>query len=181
MGGLVELDIRLLPAGSADDPALMATVADLINRVYAIAEEGLWQPGATRTSVAEITDLTRAGEIVIARLGDDVVGAIRVRLLEPQLGETGMLAADPAYRNQGIGRALRQFVADLLRSRGVSTLRIELLVPRDWRHSSKQFMAEWNERAGYQMVRKGAFEEDYPDLAPLLATPCDYLIYHKAL
>lgn len=177
----MELDIRLLPAGSADDPALMATVADLINRVYATAEEGLWQPGATRTSAAEITDLTRAGEIVIARLGAEVVGAIRVRLLEAQTGETGMLAADPAHRNTGIGRELRRFVADLLRSRGVTTLRIELLVPRDWKHSSKQFMADWNERTGYELVGKGTFEADYPDLAPLLATPCDYLIYQKAL
>jgi hypothetical protein len=30
-------------------------------------------------------------------------------------------------------------------------------------------------------VREGAFEEQYPELAPRLATPCDFVIYHKAL
>src|SRR5437588_7529815 len=99
----------------------MHTVADLINRVYATAERGLWQPGATRTSAAEITELTRAGEIVVARLDGEVVGAIRVRLLDAQLGETGMLAADPAHRGKGIGRELRRFVTDVLRERGVTT------------------------------------------------------------
>jgi hypothetical protein len=27
----------------------------------------------------------------------------------------------------------------------------------------------------------GSFEESYPELAPLLATPCDFVIYYKSL
>lgn len=27
----------------------------------------------------------------------------------------------------------------------------------------------------------GHIEESYPELAPLLATPCDFVIYHKEL
>jgi GNAT superfamily N-acetyltransferase len=181
MTSAAPLAIGVLPVESADDAGLMREVAELINRVYAAAEQGQWLPGATRTTVAEITELTRAGEIVVARLDDTVVGAIRVRQFDADTGETGMLAADPDHRNRGIGRELRRFVTALLRDRGVTTLRIELLVPRDWHQPSKQFMAEWNERAGYRVVRKGAFEDEYPDLAPLLATPCDYIIYHKSL
>jgi hypothetical protein len=30
-------------------------------------------------------------------------------------------------------------------------------------------------------VRIGQFEESYPELAPFLATPCDFVIYHKDL
>lgn len=175
------LDIRVLPAEAAQDVALMRAVAELINTVYADAERGQWLPGATRTTAAKITALTRAGEILVARRNGDVVGAMRMRLLDADTGETGMLAADPAHRGSGIGRALRGFATDLLRERGVTTLRIELLAPRDWQQPSKQFMAEWNERCGYRVVRQGAFEDEYPDLAPLLATPCDYIIYHKAL
>jgi hypothetical protein len=29
--------------------------------------------------------------------------------------------------------------------------------------------------------RTGAFEGNYPQLAPLLATPCDFVIYRKPL
>ncbi|GAB3011517.1 GNAT family N-acetyltransferase [Streptomyces pseudoechinosporeus] len=159
----------------------MRQIADLVNRVYAVAEDGQWLPGATRTSMEEITELTRARQIVVARTGGTLVGSIRVQLLDPETGESGMLVADPDYRNMGIGRELRRFAVDMLRKRGAKALQIELLVPRDWSQESKQFMAEWNERAGYRVIRKGAFEEQYPDLAPLLATPCDFIIYEKTI
>ena len=178
---IAPLDIQLLPAEASADTRTMRQVADLVNRVYAAAEDGQWLPGTTRTTVEEITELTRAGQIIVARLDGVVVGSIRVRHLDAETGESGMLVADPEHRGMGIGRRLRSFVIDLLRRQGIGTLQIELLVPRDWTPSSKRFMADWNERSGYKVVRKGAFEEQYPDLAPRLATPCDFVIYHKAL
>ena len=178
---MAPLEIELLPAEAAADVDLMRQVAELINRVYAAAENGQWPPGTTRTSVAEIEALTGDGQIVVARLQGAVVGAIRMQYLDADTGETGMLAADPAHRDLGIGRELRRFVTDLFRQRGITTLQIELLVPRGWEQPSKQFMAEWNERSGYRVVRTGQLEEQYPELAPLLVTPCDFVIYHKAL
>ena len=174
--------IEALTEGVSADVDTMSRIADLVNEVYATAEEGLWLRGATRTSAREMSELTRAGQIVVARMADDVVGSIRVQRLDADTGETGMLVVDPKHRNQGIGRELRRFVTDMLRAAGVTTLQIELLVPRGWTPASKEFMASWNERSGYQVVRKGAFEDQYPDLAPLLATPCDFIIYNnKAL
>lgn len=175
------IDIEILPPETSYDAVLMTQIADLVNRVYAASESGQWLPGTTRTTVGEIVEFTRAGQIIVARIGGLLVGSIRVHLLSPERGESGMLVSDPDCRNVGIGRELRRFVVDMLRNRGVKTLQIELLVPRDWDQASKRFMAEWNERSGYQVVRKGAFEEQYPDLAPLLATPCDFIIYEKNL
>jgi hypothetical protein len=43
--------------------------------------------------------LTSAGEIVVARHEDVVVGSIRVRHLGAELAETGMLVADPDRRD----------------------------------------------------------------------------------
>jgi GNAT superfamily N-acetyltransferase len=175
------LDIQLLPAEASADARLMRQIADLVNRVYAIAEAGQWLPGATRTTAEEVTRLTGACEIVVARHEGVVVGSVRVQRFSAELGGYGMLVADPDRRSTGIGRALRHFVIDMLRREGVTTLQVELLAPRDWDQPSKQFMADWNERSGYRVVRKGALEEFYPDLAPLLATPCDFIIYHMDL
>jgi hypothetical protein len=36
-------------------------------------------------------------------------------------------------------------------------------------------------RIGYRPVRSGTIDESYPWLALLLATPCDFVIYHKDL
>ena len=34
---------------------------------------------------------------------------------------------------------------------------------------------------GYRIVRTGRLEEAYPDLVAMLATPCEFVIYHKPL
>jgi GNAT superfamily N-acetyltransferase len=159
----------------------MARIADLTNEVYAVAEEGLWVDGATRTTLDEVAQLTRAGEIAVARTGDRVVGSVRVQRLDERTGEFGMLVADPASRGVGVGGELVRFAEDECRGNGLRVMQLELLVPRDWTHPTKEFLNAWYIRMGYRVVRTGDFGEAYPTLAPLLATPCDFVIYEKDL
>ena len=60
-------------------------------------------------------------------------------------------------------------------------MQLELLVPREWTHPSKQFLADWYDRLGYRVTQRADLAEDYPHLAPSLATPCDFLVYRKDL
>jgi GNAT superfamily N-acetyltransferase len=175
------IEIQVLPAAASDDAALMARIADLINEVYAVAEDGLWIEGATRTTTREVAELTRAGEIVVARLRGRVVGCVRVQRLDETTGEFGMLAADPAHRGLGVGRELVRFAERECRADGLATMQLEVLAPRQWTHPTKQFLDAWYTRIGYRVARTGVIDEDYPALAPLLATPCDFLIYRKDL
>ena len=84
-------------------------------------------------------------------------------------------------RRQGIGRELVRFAERWSREQGLDTMQLEVLVPRQWSHPSKEFLRAWYTRIGYRPVRTGQFEESYPELAPLLATPCDFVIYHKSM
>ncbi len=180
----MSVDVELLRAQAGDDPHLMRAITELINRVYAAAEDGQWLPGARRTTVEEITKLTRAGELVIARLDDGdrtIVGTVRVQQLDERIGEIGMMAADPDYRQMGVGTELANFARELCRRRGATILEIELLVPQGWEQPSKQFMAEWVKRRRYTVVRTGRLDERYPELAPQLATPCDFVILQKEI
>jgi ribosomal protein S18 acetylase RimI-like enzyme len=173
------IEVRLLDA-DADD-AVAADVMHLVNRVYATAEEGLWRAGTSRTTLAEVTELIRLGELAVARLNGRIVGAVRIQRLDGDTGEFGMLAADPDHRGIGIGRRLVDFAERLTADRGLRTMRLELLVPQTWMHPTKEFLHGWYTRIGYRVTRKGSIEEQYPNLAPLLATPCDFVIYHKDL
>lgn len=174
-------EIRMLPAGAATDTALVTGLTELINQVYATAEYGLWQGGATRTTAAELAGLIRAGQIAVAEAGGRIVGGVRVQRLGDAVGEFGMLVTRPGHRRAGLGRRLVAFAEERSRERGLATMRLELLVPRTWTHPTKKRLQGWYERLGYRVARTGALDEQYPELAPLLATPCDYLIYHKAL
>jgi N-acetylglutamate synthase-like GNAT family acetyltransferase len=131
--------------------------------------------------VEEVAALTRAGEITTARLDGKIVGCIRVQQLSDQVCEFGMLAASFEQRGTGIGRELVQFAEQHAREIGREVMQLEVLVPREWAHPSKEFLIGWYTRIGYQIVRKGTIEESYPDLAPHLATPCDFLVYHKSV
>jgi GNAT superfamily N-acetyltransferase len=175
------IGIQLLPTAAGDDANVTLRIARLINQVYAVAEDGLWIDGATRTTAAEVAELIRAGEIAVARLRGRIVGCVRIQRLDEQTGEFGMLVADAAHRGVGIGRELVRFAERKCSAEGLSTVQLELLVPRGWTHPTKEFLAAWYTRIGYRVARTGTIDEAYPALAPLLATPCDFVIYQKAL
>jgi GNAT superfamily N-acetyltransferase len=175
------IEIQLLPDAASDDATLMERITELTNEVYAVAEDGLWTDEATRTTADEIAELTRAGQIAVARLRGRIVGCVRVQRLDERTGEFGMLAADPAHRGVGVGRELVLFAERKCRADGLRTIQLELLVPRDWTHPTKEFLAAWYTRIGYRVARTGTIDEAYPALAPLLATPCDFVIYRKDL
>ncbi|WP_448810425.1 GNAT family N-acetyltransferase [Agromyces bauzanensis] len=178
---ITALDVGLEPPASAADVGLVTAIAGLVNGVYDEAESGLWVAGARRTSPEEIGDLIRRGELVTARAGDRIVGAVRVQRLDVGLAEFGMLAADPERRGHGVGRALVAFAERWAREQGFPEMQLELLVPTTWSHPSKEFLRRWYTRIGYREVRTGELGELYPELAPMLATRCDLVVYRKNL
>jgi GNAT superfamily N-acetyltransferase len=173
--------IEFLPAASADDPGVVATITGLINSVYSSSEDGLWIEGALRTTEAEVAALIRCGELAAATSDGVILGSVRVQRLDAMTGEFGMLAADPARRGFGIGRELVAFAEEWARHHGLASMQLEVLTPRAWTHPSKMFLIHWYERIGYRHIRTGALDEAHPALAPLLATPCDFAVYRKDL
>lgn len=171
----------MLPSATATDRQLVREITDLVNEVYASAEAGLWIDGATRTTTAEMQQMIAADEIAVAWVDGRVVGAVRVQQLDDRVGEFGMLVAHPARRGEGVGRELVSFAEALSGRRGLATMQLEVLLPRGWLHPTKEFLKAWYTRLGYRPVRAGSIDESYPQLAPLLATPCDFAVYHKPL
>lgn len=174
-------EIEILPAATAQDERTVGELTDLVNAVYATAEEGLWVDGATRTTAEEMAGMIAAREIAVARVDGRIVGCVRVQELDDGNGELGLLAADPGRRGEGIGRELVTFAEQVSRRQGSAVMQLELLVPRGWSHPSKELLHAWYTRTGYRPVRTGSIDEAYPHLAPLLATPCDFVVYHKPL
>jgi GNAT superfamily N-acetyltransferase len=190
-----QITVALLPAAAADG-ALVGALTGLINQVYATAEAGLWRAGVTRTTEDQVGGFVRAGQIAVAWRDGAVAGSVRIRRLDEGaaaaegltvpagaggLGGLGMLAADPAQRGAGVGRRLVGFAERQCRDRGLATMQLELLVPRDWAHPAKTWLHDWYTRIGYRVVRRIPTEGPYPEMTPRLATPCDFLVYHKDL
>lgn len=175
------VEISFLPPAAADDGEFVAGIVDLVNHVYTEAEKGLWLDGTERTNADEVTAIIGAGELVVARLDGRIAGVVRVQRLDDATGEFGMLVASPEHRGTGIGRRLVAFAEGWARDNGLARMQLELLVPQAWTHPVKDFLHGWYTRIGYRPVRTGRLGEAYPALQPRLATPCDFVIYHKDL
>lgn len=175
------LEIHSVPTGASADGEVVAKLTEMINTVYAVAEDGLWRDGAARTTSDEVEGLISAGEIVVALLDDEIVGSMRLRELDERTGEFGMLVAAPDRRGFGIGRQLVRFAETGAMADGLAVMQLELLVPTGWKHASKEVLASWYTRMGYRVVHRGSIEQTYPVLAPSLATRCEILTWHKPL
>jgi GNAT superfamily N-acetyltransferase len=176
-----EIAITLLEAADSHDARLVEQLTRLINDVYRTAESGLWRDDAARTTASEVAELIAARQIAIATRDGQIVGSVRIHDVADDASEFGILVAASDQRGTGVGRALVTFVEQHSRERGLRAMQLELLVPREWRHPSKEFLKSWYSRMGYRLIRTGSLDDAYPHLAPLLATPCDLTIYEKPL
>lgn len=173
--------VAMLEPGADHAAAHVDELTALVNDVYATAESGLWRDGAARVTAGEMAGFIRAGEIAVATRRGRIVGGVRVHDVSVDASEFGLLVAAGDQRGLGIGRALLDFVEARSRARGSSAMQLELLVPRGWAHPSKEFLKAWYARRGYRISHTRRFDDAYPRLAPLLATPCDLEIHQKSL
>jgi GNAT superfamily N-acetyltransferase len=177
----VSAEVKLLAAGEARDAELVDELVRLVNAAYAAGEAGLWIAGTTRIQAGEIADAVSSGGMLAATLDGQLAGCAYVRPLDAGTADLGLVSAVPARWGSGVGRALVRSAEDLMRSRGVTTVQLELLVPKGWVHPDKDRLRAWYTRLGYRVVRSAPFEEVAAHLAPQLATPCEFLIFHKEL
>jgi len=177
----METTVHRLQPAAGEDTGLVDELAELINVVYAVAEEGLWGDGFKRTTAADLASMIAAGQIAVATRDGEIAGAIHIEDIGDDTTIFGMLAAAFAHRSEGVGRALVDYAEQESAQRGRRTMQLELLVPVGWNHPSKEFLKGWYGRRGYKVSGTGAMDELYPSLAPMLACPCDLLQYAKRL
>jgi GNAT superfamily N-acetyltransferase len=173
--------VELIAPDEVRDVALVEQLVRVINQAYAVGEAGLWLEGSTRTEPAEVAEMIRSGGMLAARLGSRVVGCAYVRPLEPGAADLSLISAAPDHWGSGVGRELVRSAEEQVRSNGVTTMQLELLVPKGWIHSEKARLRSWYTRLGYRVVRTAPFDQVAAHLAPQLAVPCEFLIFRKSL
>jgi GNAT superfamily N-acetyltransferase len=177
----VTAEVKPLAPDEARDEALLAEFVRLINEAYAVGEAGLWLEGTTRTEPGEIAEAIRNGGMLAATLEGRLVGCAYVRPVDAGTADLGLVAAAPDRWGSGVGRELVRSAENLMRSGGVTTMQLELLVPKGWVHPEKERLSGWYTRLGYRVVRSAPFEQVAAHLASQLAVPCEFLIFRKPL
>lgn len=167
------VEIRPADATQLDD------LVRLVNEAYDIGERGLWLEGATRTDAAMLAKVI--DELLVAVDDGRVVGCVRVHPIDATTADLGLVSVAPDRWGTGLGRDLVRAAEDLMRSRGVTTAQLELLVPRQGVHPDKARLRAWYERLGYEVVRTAPLEEFAPEAPAYLATPCEVLVFQRSI
>lgn len=180
--------VEILPPQAAENVGLVDRLTAIVNAAYKETEDGIFLDENQRTDAAEIQDFIRKGEIAISRitnkdatLGTEVIGCVRIQRLSATHGEFGLLALDAQHRGGGRGSELIRFAEDHCRSQGLNMMQVELLYPRDYEHVFKKRLSDWYIRLGYDLVRLGSFQDEWPQFYAQLRHPCDFRVFEKAL
>jgi ribosomal protein S18 acetylase RimI-like enzyme len=173
--------VDVLPPDAASDELLVAEIVALINRAYALGEDGLWLEGTVRTRPPDIAAAIRSGGMLAATVDGELVGCAYVTSLDESTADVGLISVSPDQQGAGVGREIVRFAEDLMRERGARIAQLELLVPRDGTHPTKERLRAWYTRLGYEVVRTAPFDEIAGHGASELATPCEFLVFRKPL
>jgi GNAT superfamily N-acetyltransferase len=173
--------IRLLASDEARDEVVVEQVVRVINDAYAVGEAGLWLEGTTRVQPGEIAGAIRTGGMLAATLEGRLIGCAYVRPLDAGTADLGLLAAAPEHRGSGVGRELVRSAEELVRSRGATTMQLELLVPKSRDQPARDRLGAWYGRLGYRVVGSAPVEQVAAHLESRLAIPCEFLIFRKPL
>jgi GNAT superfamily N-acetyltransferase len=178
---VVTTDVKLLAPDEASDEVLIAELVRIVNGAYAVGEAGLWLAGTTRVEPGEIAEAIRSGGMLAASREGRLVGCAYVRPLDAGAADLGLISVAPDQWGGGVGRELVRSAEELMRSHGVTTMQLELLVPKGWVHPEKDRLRSWYTRLGYRVIRSVPFEEVPAPPASQLAAPCEFLIFRKPL
>lgn len=174
----------IIRRATADDntPERVYQLVSLINDIYATEEAGMWKETTGGRVVAdEISAYLENQQLFFAFAQDELVGSVKIDVIDEEIMEFGMLVANPEFRGMGIGRELVKTVENHARATGFKKMMLELLTPKDWVNPSKEFLKKWYTRIGYVPGKTIPFEQEYPRRKHEFACACDFTVWLKDL
>ncbi|KAK5710467.1 hypothetical protein LTR15_012957 [Elasticomyces elasticus] len=184
---MAEVDIRLATPLEVENAAFVESITKLINESYLETEETLYKPGKRRTGPEEVKTWLLSNQLYlafdVAATGKDYpIGSIRLHDVAPGIGDLGILTVHHTQRGSGLGLRLIKFGEGCVSSKGLSTMQLELLVPKLPRtHEFKQYLRRWYEKLGYVLVRSATVEEVCPQMKDSFNGEVEFLVMQKSL
>lgn len=172
--------IRRSTKDDAHTPEIVGRLVNIINEAYRWSEAEQWTREKERTNAAEIAELLSAGSMLLAFIGETIVGVVKIEQKDRDMGGFGMLATDPDGLGQGTGRALVAEAETWGREMNLSAMEIEI-VRAEQPNDHKRFLHEWYTRLGYVEQATYPIAERIPEIAPLQRQTCVSTVYRKSL
>lgn len=125
----------------------------------------------TRTDLANMTEMMRKGEFLVAEDDSNEIAACVYTEIRGERGYLGMLSVDPPRQGSGLGRVMVEAAENHCRNRGCCWMDLRVLSPRSE-------LLPFYQKFGYSQVRTEEFRPPRPLRVPI---ECYGIILSKSL
>ena len=136
----------------------VSAVTSILNDAYRVGETGILMDTPdkpfNRVTTEEVEQMTAKKNILTLSIDGEVVGCIKVHVIEPGVAEWGCLAVSRRFQGQGFGTVLVQAVEKHIQAElNCRVAQLELLAPSSWKHTHKERLRDWYQRMGYSLAK----------------------------
>ena len=156
-------------------------IVSIANAVYFETEKEFWKEGYYRISEKECLQYISEKKIIVAKLDSQVVGFVLAGPKSKNVFEFSMLTTHFSHQKKGIGKLLVNRVIENSKKDGFDYLEIEVLTPKHWTHSQKEFLTKWYTSIGFTFINTFSFESKYPTHTKFLKCELEFKLYQKRL
>lgn len=152
--------IRFLTKEDSENADLIHKLVDQINLNYTLTEAEFWKEGVLRTQAPEFIQEILNYHVIAYLDQGEIVGSMNFQI-RGETAKFSMLSVNGAQHGKGIGNALYQFMEDFLIRENVQSIQLELLVPRNYISSNKNWIFEWYQKKGFKKGKTYRTEDLY--------------------
>ena len=156
-------------------------IVDIANEVYFTTEKEFWKEGYYRISEKDCLKYISKGKIIVAKINSKVVGFVLAGPKSINAFEFSMLTTHFSHQKKGIGKILVTQVFENAKKEGFKYLEIEVLTPKHWTHSQKEFLTNWYTSLGFSFINNFSFESKYPTHAKFMKCELEFKLYRKTI
>lgn len=161
--------------------ARIIQVHDLVNSVFKVFEEKLWDERYKRVSIESLKSYADKKELIIGEWDGELVTAVQLENLGDFTYRFGMLVTKPKSRGKGIANKMRLFVEGEAKKNKASQMLLEILKPTYEKHPEKDEIQHWYQRHDYSLKEIHNFKDWYPHLDKIIKIPSELYILGKDL
>ena len=156
-------------------------IVNIANTVYFKTEREFWKEGYYRISTQDCLNYIKEDKVIVAKLDNQVIGFVLAGPKSELTFEFSMLNTDFQYQKKGIGKLLINEVFKSAKNKGFKYLEIEVLTPKHWNHSQKEFLTKWYTNLGFKFIKTFSFEIKYPSHQKFQKCELEFKLYKKWL
>tara|TARA_B100001287_G_scaffold45777_1_gene34867 strand:+ start:1720 stop:2235 length:516 start_codon:yes stop_codon:yes gene_type:complete len=150
------------------------------DQIYFKYEKDFWKEGYYRISKKDCLTAIKNKELFVFEENKLIIGFVLIKKNNTNLRFSMLTVIDKKQKN-GYGRKILKFIINKAKTEKLKKISIEILCPKKWIPSQKEFLINWYEKNGFKFVKDLSFCNLYPEHKKFMKCDLIFKKYEKIL